>query len=447
MNTNAIYPPEKEPQNKRKFWLNKVLSLLLLSILLVIPSLLIMQLTTERQKRKNEAYENISGMWGKPQTISGFYLRIPHKDQDIYIYPDSLDVQTELVPEIRKRGIYKVPVYKNNIKMHSKFFLKSNSQQWSKLNGADLSRAKLVLQLFDLSKGLDNDMSFKVNGQALEGEPVINDGSLDDEYYEDLSESNGRTTYNKKYDHLEVHFPFRKEQLLKGLDVNSDFTLNGTEYFKIIPTAIHNNFSIAGKWADPSAIGNRLPSEPLKVNNGKFNTTWNFINRSISEVTETAFYKLKEEAVGVSLLITVDNYTKVERSLKYALMIIVLCFAAMFMLEVFNKKELHIIHYALTGMSLIVFYILLLSISEYLGFNMAYLIAATATILLLVWFVGGILRSRKLGMYLGGILGLMYSYNFVLLNAKEYALLMGSIGLFAVMFIIMYFTRKMNFDN
>ncbi len=440
MNQPIITHPEHE-NSKKATWRNKVLSLLLLSILLIIPSLLIMQITTERQSRKDEAYKNIENMWGKPQSITGFYFRIPSTKGAIYLYPDSMNLHSKLHPETRKRGIYKVPVYKNNIDLHSRFMLSSTSPQWRNLNGEDLSKAELVLQIYDLSKGLDTDMDVMIDGHSHEGKPVL----LDNQVYEN-EDQDSRTSSSKAFDEMVVDYPLNMEKLKKGIDIRSNFILNGTEFFKVIPNAIHNRIQMTGNWQDPSVVGDRLPNNPVDVKKGEFNTQWSFINRSISAVSTTSIHKLKKEALGVSLMILVDNYTKVERSLKYALMIIILCFAAMFMLEIFNKKELHIIHYALAGMSLVLFYILLLSISEYLGFNIAYLLSAIATIALLVWFVGGILHSRKLGLYLGAILSIAYTYNFILLNAKEYALLMGSIGLFMILYVIMYFTRKIDFN-
>ncbi len=439
--------PPQENQKTKLSWKSKALSLVLLSLLLIIPSILIMRLTQERQKRKDDAYQNISQMWGKPQTITGFYLQVPHSKSDLRIYPQDMELSSSIQPQIRKRGIYKVPIYTNNIKIQSTFKLKPGSPSWQKVQGADLSKAKLILEIKDLSKGLDNELKVNIKGQKHETTPVLNQGMQEAAKalteYDDEDEDYG-TDY---YDAATIDLPISMELLSQGLPVGTDFTLNGTEHFKVIPTAIQNSISIKGKWSDPSAIGSRLPSDPLQVVDGKFNTSWSFINRSISPASSVSIASLASEAVGVSMLITVDNYTKVERSLKYAIMIIILCFAAMFMLEVFNKKELHIIHYALAGASLVLFYILLLSISEYTGFDIAYLIAALSTIALLVWFVGGLLRSRKLGMYLGGILSVLYSYNFVLLNAKEYALLMGSIGLFMVLFVIMYFTRKLDFES
>jgi inner membrane protein len=148
-------------------------------------------------------------------------------------------------------------------------------------------------------------------------------------------------------------------------------------------------------------------------------------------------------AMGANLLIPVDNYNKTERSVKYALLCIILTFAAFFLIETIHKKSLHLIQYGLTGCALVLFYTLLLSISEYTGFNPAYLIASLATIGLITWFVGSIMKSSRLAAFISFVLAIVYGYIFIIIQLQDYALLMGSIGLFVALGIIMYFSRRL----
>ncbi|MBL7752574.1 MAG: inner membrane CreD family protein, partial [Chitinophagaceae bacterium] len=133
---------------------------------------------------------------------------------------------------------------------------------------------------------------------------------------------------------------------------------------------------------------------------------------------------------------------KTERSIKYALLCIVLTFAAFFLIESIYKKPLHLVQYALAGLALVLFYTLLLSLSEYLGFNLAYGIAAFSTIGLVTWFVGGIMKSGRLGLFIAMVLAVVYSYIFTIIQMQDFALLMGSVGLFLALAVIMYFSRK-----
>ena len=165
-----------------------------------------------------------------------------------------------------------------------------------------------------------------------------------------------------------------------------------------------------------------------------------------SAIQGNKFY-VESAAFGVNLIIPVDHYQKSTRSVKYAIMIIVLTFMAFFFVEVYNKSRIHPMQYLLVGLALIIFYTLLLSISEHFGFNTAYFIAATATILLVTAYSHSIFKKLLLTLIAGLILILLYGFIFVILQLQDYALLMGSIGLFLVMAVIMFFSRKISWYN
>ena len=167
------------------------------------------------------------------------------------------------------------------------------------------------------------------------------------------------------------------------------------------------------------------------------------MNRAVPQVWKNTFYQLSSSQIGADLLVTVDSYDKTERSVKYALLCIMLTFAAFFLVETIYKRPLHLVQYGLAGLALVLFYTLLLSISEYTGFNLAYLIAGSATIGLVGWYVGSILKSSKLALFISFVLAVVYSYIFSIIQLQDYALLMGSIGLFVALGIIMYFSRRL----
>ena len=162
-----------------------------------------------------------------------------------------------------------------------------------------------------------------------------------------------------------------------------------------------------------------------------------------SKITAATPSSIGASAFGVDLFIPVNGYQKTLRTIKYALLCILLTFAAFFLIETANKKSAHPFQYGLIGLALILFYTLLLSISEYTGFNTAYLIASAATIGLIGWFVKSILQSGKATTILSVVLVLIYSYVFSLLQLQDYSLLLGSIGLFLTLAVVMYFSKKM----
>ncbi|MEA5045946.1 MAG: inner membrane CreD family protein, partial [Petrimonas sp.] len=145
---------------------------------------------------------------------------------------------------------------------------------------------------------------------------------------------------------------------------------------------------------------------------------------------------------GVRFIQAVDQYQQNMRSVKYAILIILLTFVAVFFIELLQKKSVNPFQYILVGLALVLFYTLLLSISEVLGFNLAYLVAATMTTLLIMAHMGSILKSRKQGFLIGALLAFLYLFIFILIQMESYALLVGSLGLFVFLAVIMYYSKK-----
>jgi inner membrane protein len=169
------------------------------------------------------------------------------------------------------------------------------------------------------------------------------------------------------------------------------------------------------------------------------------LREGVDAVTATnvsSSVNISNNAFGADLYVPVSGYQKTMRSVKYSFLCILLTFAAFFLIETTNKRSVHPFQYGLVGLALVLFYTLLLSVSEYIGFNLSYLIASIATIGLIAWFVKGILSSSRLTTILSMVLLLMYTYVFSILQLQDYALLLGSIGLFITLAVIMHFSKK-----
>jgi inner membrane protein len=218
--------------------------------------------------------------------------------------------------------------------------------------------------------------------------------------------------------------------------------MHGSQQLMFSPAARETKIQMKGSWPDPSFTGLKLPDEPNPTDTG-INVKWKYLNRTTPMVWNDQFINLQPSAMGADLIIPVDGYDKTERSVKYSLLCIILTFAAFFLIETIYKRNLHLIQYGLAGLALVLFYTLLLSFSEYVGFNLAYLIAGGATIGLVTWFVGSIMKSSKLALFIGFVLLVVYGYIFTIIQLQDYALLMGSIGLFIALAVIMYFSRKL----
>ncbi|RYF87225.1 MAG: hypothetical protein EON98_01240 [Chitinophagaceae bacterium] len=218
------------------------------------------------------------------------------------------------------------------------------------------------------------------------------------------------------------------------------------------PLGKATSVNLSSSWPHPSFIGNSLP-QATAVKDSGFTATWKSmgLKQSFPQQWKGNDYDISNRATtssvasaafGVDLFVPVSAYQKTTRSVKYSFLCLLLTFAAFFLVETTNKKSAHPFHYGLIGVALILFYTLLLSFSEYVGFNLSYVIASVFTIVLIGWFVKGILTSGKLAVIISTILLLLYGYVFTILQLQDYSLLLGSLGLFATLAVIMQFSKK-----
>ena len=198
-------------------------------------------------------------------------------------------------------------------------------------------------------------------------------------------------------------------------------------------------------WDNPSFVGEFLPSSRQLSEKG-FQAEWkiNQFNRSFPQYWTNKSYDLASNSFGVNLLIPVNKYQKTMRISKYGIMIILLTFVIFFMIEVFNKKALHPIQYLLIGLSLIIFYAILLALSEYMLFQYSYIISSILVIALISFYTSSVYSKVNLGALIGGILILFYGFMYTILQLQDYSLLLGTVALFLALAGIMISTRKID---
>ncbi len=221
--------------------------------------------------------------------------------------------------------------------------------------------------------------------------------------------------------------------------------LNGSEQIQVVPVGKVTDLSVASHWADPSFVGSFLPSR-RNVTKTDFTADWRVLhlNRNFPQNWIGAREDLRGSAFGVRLIVPIDEYQKNSRAAKYAILFIALMFLAFGMTDVLARVTFHPIHYALVTLALILFYVLLLSLSEQIGFNGAYLLAAIAVLALVVIYLYGLTQRARVSSALGGLLLVQYVFLFVLMQLEDYALLVGSLGLFVLLSVVMYLTRKID---
>jgi inner membrane protein len=407
-----------------------------LILIMLIPTVFINSLINERKNLQQEVVKEVSSKWANAQTLTAPFLTIPYTEQvlnnegkvintkqELIVLAENLNTQATLFPEARKRSIYKVLLYKSAVKFEGNF-----KPIWPKdiaMANIDFANAKICFGLSDY-KGIEEELFINFNNQKVllsPGLPV-----------NDLGEVG-----------LSAPITLTQASLDAGVNFNLTIKARGSEQLHFLPLAANSKFNVNSTWASPSFDGNSLPAEH-KVNTAGFTASWNFnrANLPFGSVQKTGTLKANETAFGVSLVQPADQYSKTERSLKYAILIIGLSFALFFIIELMQKKPLHPVQYVLVGLALVIFYTLLLSIGEYVVFDMAYVIAAAATILLIALYAKSHFNSWKSASIFGLVLGGLYGFVFILIRLEDAALLVGSIGLFIILALVMYGSRKIN---
>jgi inner membrane protein len=428
-------------------------------LILQIPTYYVTELIKEREGRQKEAIAEVSSKWAGKQNIIGPVLVIPYwvtvADTSIsnnkakhlaYFLPDSLTIDANVSPQEKYRGIYKVMLYTAGLKMAGSFAPIQPQKLGIAPEDMIWNEAYIRMNTTD-NRGLNDEVNLKIADSILSLSPYGIDGDKDG---------------------LKAAFPSLAEKFNQPLPFSTAFSINGSEQLLFTPSGRSTTVNLASGWPHPSFTGNSLP-QTTKINDTGFVATWKSMgfkqafpqqwkddaynlhtyftagaisNDDYNLHTKSTAHSISSAAFGAELFVPVSGYQKTLRSVKYSFLCLLLTFAAFFLIETTNKKSAHPFHYGLIGLALILFYTLLLSVSEYIGFNPAYVIASACTIGLIGWFVKDILTSGKLAVLLSTILVLLYGYVFTILQLQDYSLLLGSFGLFITLAVIMRFSKK-----
>ena len=428
----------------------KLLFIATLILVLLVPSSLVNNLIDERASRQDEMMRDVSDKWSGSQVIKGPVLVIPYKKQiigigtsnkevtreiieNLYILPDNLHIKAGLSTQILHRGIFDVAVYNSLVKVSGNF---SKADLASLSLTADqllLNKAWIVFSISDL-KGLKNNPVIKVNDQTLTAEPVFDSASVFGGGLQVAVDISGAKDGNVPFEY--------------ALD------LKGSQNLSFLHLGKTTDVEASGTWSSPSFDGRYLPDERT-VNKEGFKARWRMLyyNRPFpqqwinNDILLNNDKKLGDAIFGVKLRLPVDQYQKTMRTSKYALLIIMLTFISLFLTEVIRKQRIHIFNYVLIGIAMIIYYSLLLSFSEQVGYNYAYLIASVSTIALVSVFIASLLKNKMAALLFAFILSVFYAFIFVIIQLEDFALIIGSIALFIVVGILMYFSRKINWDK
>ncbi len=446
-------------------WLKESITIKLASIgflilVLLIPSAWIQTMMEERQQRAESVVTEVSSKWSGDQVISGPILVIPYKHREIinldngqretrevtrkaFFLPETLVIDGRVNPEVLHRGIFDAVVYESTIAMKAGF----NKPDFQRLEIAEdmilWKDARIILSISDLRGISKNPPIITSGGQALAAEPGQNLG-VSTGGYRDVAQAAISPYSISSSTGIVAALNWGSATNFNG-ETEVQFNLKGSRQLHFVPSGKTTDVKLHGPWSDPSFDGEFLPAS-REISDTHFAATWNILhfNRPFSQQWKDTDQTLAGSEFGLKLLMPVDQYQKSIRTAKYSILIILLTFVALVLVEITRKIRIHPFQYILIGAALIIYYVLLLSISEQFGYNNAYWISTLATVALIASYSVTFLKDHKLIVLFTFLLTVFYSFIFIIIQQQDYSLLIGSIGLFMIVAVLMYVSRKVN---
>jgi len=439
--------------------------LALLAILLLIPLVLIEGLVKERKARRDGAVASIAQTWGSPQRIVGPALIIPYRYTIppqpfvnakgetrmtppetrigvIHVLPETVKMAATLEPTVRYRGIYEAILYTTALKV-SGTFRRPDLKALSIAPGDVLwDQAVFAMGVSDL-RGARSDARLNWAGTAQAFKPRTKSSILGPGLHAPIK--------------LSAPDPSATSQ---PLAFNLDLRFTGSRRIAFTPVGKTNTVAMVSPWRHPSFDGAYLPTK-RRIGDKGFEAEWtiSYLGRNYPQAwkshgvkgaplpTRQIKFQMARSQFGVSLVTPVDFYLKTERSVKYGILFVLLVLAAIFAFDVAGGLNLHVFQYTLVGFALCIFYLLLLSVAEFAGFLAAYLAAAGLSTAMVAGYAAKVMGGWSRAGAVAGLLATVYGFLYVVLQLEDYALLVGSLGVFAALAAVMYGTRNVDWHT
>jgi inner membrane protein len=440
----------------------KLFSIGFLILILLIPSAWIDDLIRERQQRADSVIDEVADKWSGSQTVSGPVLIIPYKKQEVidrgkegkeireyiekaFFLPEQLDITGNVKPQVLHRGIFDAVVYESSLKLNSVFLTPDFKSLQIPADMVQWKDAYMVFGISDL-RGISDNPTFMLGDRSLTAEPSNNIGvSVTKTVKISAGEYDYAATSNRPEvttNGIVMKLNWEDAQQFNGA-VNVKLNLKGSRRLDFVAAGKTTNVKLDGEWNNPSFDGEFLPAS-REVTDSGFTASWKVLhfNRPFSQQWTENNQELSGADFGVRLLIPVDQYQKSIRTSKYGVLIILLTFMALFLVEITQKIRIHPFQYILIGAALIIYYTLLLSFSEHVGYNVAYIISSLATVILISFYSSTFFKNKKMAVLFSMLLVVFYTFIYVIILQQDFSLLLGSIGLFLIIGTLMYFSRK-----
>jgi inner membrane protein len=417
----------------------KIMTMGFLFLILLLPTNMIGQTIRERENFRSAAVADISSKWGNAQSVGGPVLTIPfliHQKNDkgqpattrgvAHFLPSELHIDGNLSTQTRYRGIYQAILYGTTLGITGRFAAPNFAEMHVAPEDVIWSEARVAFGITDM-RGIRDTLQLRWNNQTLALEPGV-----------DMSQPlrSGVST-NVPLDG-DTPLSFAMTLHLAGSD-----SLQFYPFGKI--TTVH----LTSAWPDPSFKGNFLPTERTVSRQG-FDASWKILslNRNYPQQwLSPCAPEIESSSFGAQLFVPVDQYTKSTRSAKYAALFILLTFGILFFIELRTKKPVHVLQYLLIGLAIVLFYSVLLSLAEYIGFGAAYGVSTFIIVSMIACYAKGVFRSTPVATLVGGAIALLYVYLFTLLQTEDQAFLIGNLGLVIALGLAMYFSRGTGWDK
>jgi inner membrane protein len=425
-----------------------MMRLLIMGVILLalnVPLTMMCGVVGERAARREAVVNEVSGTWGGAQTIGGPVLSVPYRcswtdgagrvqsaTSSYHFLPEALEIDGVIDPGERKRSLFTVVVYTATLKVRGRFAPPRIPDVTPVAEAILWDDASVSLGVSD-PRGIARAIDLTWNGQRQRFVP-------------------GSARIGLFQSRVQAPAPGMTADRADPYTFELDVEVKGTRELRILPAGDETVVRLTSSWPHPSFVG--TAPDPPRIDANGFAASWRvpYFGRGFAQQWKADNQQVDDElarqasaaSFGVALVQPVDIYVQTERAVKYAVLFIVMTFVIAFAWEIAGGVLVHPIQYLFVGFTMCIFYLLLLSLAEHRGFDVAYVVATSATVLLLSWYWSWVLGGRRQGVLMGAAMTTLYGYLYLLLRLEDYALLAGSVGLFVMLALVMFLTRRVN---
>ena len=442
-------PMQQPPQSPGFFQSStvKIIMVGILALVLLIPLAFVSNLIFERAERQKAVVSEINNKWGEDVYFYGPVLKVPYTQyyetklvdektkkvtiqrsestEFAYFFPDQLNADLNVNTQQKNRSNYESVVYTSKMDFKGNYSFPSFDSQAIPKENIHFNKASIIIKTNTI-KSITGSITISINGKKHTFEPVQNTSERD-------------TVATFETSSFDINNAFAEGPAAFNLNIN----YKGSEQIRIVPIGKMTQAKMTSNWPSPSFDGNFLPETNTITDEG-FSAFWkvSHLNRPFAQQHFGTLPNLSEYSFDVKFLIPVDQYQQNERAAKYGFLVIGLTFLVFFLIQSVSKINIHVFQYSMIGLALVMFYTLLISITEHSSFMLAYLIAGLSVVAMITLYSVSILKDRKFAGFIAIALSALYTFIYVIIQLENYALLVGSIGLFLILGAVMYFSRK-----